>query len=101
MLPSEAAGPVVASIHAKEPRRLVPDPSGFFVVYPEPRTNVLIVEHYLNNGTLGCVIEGSSPAAVTAEVVARNLISRLDHAAYLGRELARAEHSLETGEPYV
>jgi tetrahydromethanopterin S-methyltransferase subunit A len=28
-------------------------------------------------------------------------LSRLDHAAYLGRELARAEHSLSTGEPYV
>lgn len=100
-LPSDVAGPVVASIQAKEPRRLVPDPSGFFVVYPEPRTNVLIVEHYENSGTLTCVIEGRSPAALTAEVVARTLISRLDHAAYLGRELARAEHSLLSGEPYV
>jgi tetrahydromethanopterin S-methyltransferase subunit A len=31
----------------------------------------------------------------------RGLISRLDHAAYLGRELARAEESLRSGEPFV
>ena len=28
-------------------------------------------------------------------------ISRLDHAAYLGRELARAEESLRSGEPFI
>jgi tetrahydromethanopterin S-methyltransferase subunit A len=33
--------------------------------------------------------------------IERNLISRLDHAAYLGRELARAEYALSSGEPYV
>jgi tetrahydromethanopterin S-methyltransferase subunit A len=26
---------------------------------------------------------------------------RLDHAAYLGRELARAEHALSSGDEYV
>jgi uncharacterized protein DUF4346 len=31
----------------------------------------------------------------------RNLITRLDHAAYVGCELARTEWSLRTGEPYV
>jgi Domain of unknown function (DUF4346) len=30
--------------------------------------------------------------------ISRNLVSRLDHAAYLGRELARAEHALTSGE---
>ena len=28
------------------------------------------------------------------------LVSRLDRAAYLGRELARAEHAMLTGGPY-
>ena len=37
----------------------------------------------------------------TSRIIERNLLSRLDHAAYLGRELARAERSLETGELYV
>ena len=33
--------------------------------------------------------------------IERKLLSRLDHATYLGRELARAERSLLSGEPYV
>jgi tetrahydromethanopterin S-methyltransferase subunit A len=88
-------------IETQEPKRLVPDPAGFFVVYPDSARRHLVLEHYTNPGALDCVLEGRTPAALYAEVVARNLISRLDHAAYLGRELARAEHSLLTGESYI
>lgn len=89
------------TVHAQPPRRLVPDPAGYFVVYADTRTRRLVVEHYLNTGVLTAVLDGTTPAALYSEVVARNLVTRLDHAAYLGRELARAERSLETGEPYV
>lgn len=92
-----AVTPFVAS----EPKRLIPDPAGFFVVYPDGDRQRLVLEHYANAGVLDCVLEGRTPAALYSEVVARSLISRLDHAAYLGRELARAEDSLRTGEPYV
>ena len=61
----------------------------------------MLVEHFTNPGVLECVLEGRSPAALYATIIERNLISRLDHAAYLGRELARAERALDTGEPYV
>jgi len=86
---------------ATEPKRLIPDPAGFFVVYPDGERQRIVLEHYTNAGVLDCVLEGRTPAALYSEVVARSLISRLDHAAYLGRELARAESSLRTGEPYV
>jgi tetrahydromethanopterin S-methyltransferase subunit A len=33
--------------------------------------------------------------------VDRGLLSRLDHAAYLGRELARAEQALAAGQPFI
>ena len=33
--------------------------------------------------------------------IERGLLTRLDHAAYLGRELARAEHALSSGETYA
>lgn len=89
------------SVLASEPMRLVQDPAGFLVVYPERDGKRLVVEHYTNQGVLDAVIEGASSAAVYATIIERGLISRLDHAAYLGRELARAERSLETGEPYV
>ncbi|MDH3603480.1 MAG: DUF4346 domain-containing protein [Candidatus Tectomicrobia bacterium] len=93
--------PRVTTVRATEPQRLVPDAVGFFVVYPDIRHRQLIVEHYTTDGVLDCVIEGCTPAAVSREIIDRRLISRLDHAAYLGRELARAECSLMTGEAYI
>ena len=91
----------VPTLRASEPQRLVPDPRGYLVIYPDARRHRLAVEHYTNDGVLAHVIEGATPTAVYGEVIARELISRLDHAAYLGRELARAEASLRTGERYV
>lgn len=86
---------------AHEPQRLVLDPQGYFVVYPDQAHNRLILEHYTNQGVLDRVFEAQTPAALYATVIEKGLISRLDHAAYLGRELARAEESLRTGLPYV
>lgn len=91
----------VPAVQAREPQRLVSDPAGYFVVYPDRIRPRLVLEHYTNQGVLDCVIEGKTPASVYAEIIERKLISRLDHAAYLGRELARVERSLATGEPYV
>jgi tetrahydromethanopterin S-methyltransferase subunit A len=91
----------VATVRAREPQFYKSDPAGFFVVYPDRRTKELVVEHYTNAGVLDCVVEGSTPTAVYTEIAKRELVSQFDHAAYLGRELATAERSLRTGEPYI
>lgn len=91
----------VKRIHAHEPARLTLDRAGYFVVYPDARRKHLVVEHYTNQGVLNCVLEGTSTGAVYSEAIERQLLTRLDHAAYLGRELARAEQSLLTGAPFV
>jgi len=91
----------VKRIHATDPTHLVLDKAGYFVIYPERRTKSLVVEHYTNQGVLDCMIEGSSTAALYTEAVERSLVTRLDHAAYLGRELARAEQSLLQEAPFV
>lgn len=54
-----------------------------------------MVEHYENSGKATCVVEGSDPAKICAEIIERGLISQLDHAAYLGRELERAKLSMQ------
>jgi hypothetical protein len=89
------------TVQAPEPLGLVPDVAGFFVVYPDAWRKCLVVEHYTTAGGLDCVIEGRTPAALWNAVIARHLVSRLDHAACLGRELTRAERSLQTGETYA
>lgn len=83
------------------PERMVSDPSGYFVVYVDRDHARIVLEHYRNDGVLDVVIAGRGAAEVYTPAVERGLLSRLDHAAYLGRELARAEHALRTGEPYV
>jgi tetrahydromethanopterin S-methyltransferase subunit A len=95
--PADGAVPVFP---ARQPSKLVLDPAGFLVVYPDASRG-LVLEHYRNEGVLECVIEGLNAAAVGATAVERGVVSRLDHAVYLGRELARAEESLRTGRPYV
>lgn len=101
------AAPAIAQKHpvepvfVGEPEPLVLDPAGYFVVYPEPSRDMLALEHYTNKGVLDAVLEGRTAGALYQAAISRGLVSRLDHAAYLGRELARAEQSLNGGRPYV
>jgi tetrahydromethanopterin S-methyltransferase subunit A len=92
---------VVESITGYLPPRIIADPAGYFVVYVDRSRGALSLEHYQNNGVLDAVIEGGSMAELYTPVIDKGLVSRLDHAFYLGRELAKAEHSLKTGAPYV
>ena len=91
----------VGIVPAVEPKSLTLDKAGYFIVYPDRRAHRLVLEHYANSGVLDCILEGALPSALYMEAIGRNLVGRLDHAAYLGRELARAERALETGEAYI
>ncbi len=91
----------VETVNAREPQFFKSDPAGFLVVYPDSRCRNLVVEHYTNAAVLDCVVRGTTPAAVYMEIIHRGLVTQLDHAAYLGRELANAERSIRTGRPYV
>ena len=86
---------------AREPAQLVLDPAGYFVVYPDRNKQCLTLEHYTNQGVLDRILTATSATALYTSVVEAQLITRLDHAAYLGRELARAEHALQSGDDYV
>lgn len=92
--------PVTVEV-AREPGQLVLDPAGYFVVYPDRIHQSLSLEHYTNQGVLDRVLTATTATALYASVIEAQLITRLDHAAYLGRELARAEHALQSGEDYV
>ncbi len=83
------------------PAGMVSDAAGYFVVFPDRGRRLLLLEHYRNDGVLDLVIEGQSAAEVYIPAVERKLVSRLDHAAYLGKEVARAEAALTGGAAYV
>jgi tetrahydromethanopterin S-methyltransferase subunit A len=70
---------------ANAPARLTLDPAGYFVVCPDRRHQRLMLEHYSNKGLLTRRFMAISVAAMYITVIKAELITRLDHAAYLGR----------------
>ena len=92
---------VVAPIAGYLPDRMVSDPLGYFVIYVDRARKLLSLEHYRSDGVLQTIIEGKSPAELYMPAIEKGLISRLDHVAYLGCELARAEEALRSGGSYI
>jgi len=87
---------------ANPAKRLKLDPAGYFVIMVmKGKENPLLIEHYSNDGRLRNMIEGKDSASICATLIEKNLISQMDHAAYLGRELAKAELSLISDSRYT
>ena len=108
-------------------RQIELDPKGYFLIKIEPKTNELILEHYLNDidqkgraidpesgEPIGCKTKSKNqPSNIYRGKSAKQLgiqiseghgpfpISHLDHAIYIGRELQRAEQCLITGKQYI
>ena len=98
--PQPPGGLAVPVRKAAPAPRTIADPVGYLIVHADSRRQLLVIEHYRNDGLLTAVIEAASATDGYASVLAASLVSRLDHAAYLGRELARAEHALHSGTRY-
>jgi len=99
--PPFASSRVVEPVRGSIPAHMVSDPEGYFVIFPDSTRRLPSLEHYANTGLLTTIIEGRTAAELYMTAIDRKLVSRLGHAAYLGRELARAEYALTSGEPYV
>ena len=91
----------VPHVEARPPERLKLDTAGFFIIIPDHTRGVIACEHYSNDGTLTTVIEGIAADLIASTAIEKGLVGQLDHAAYLGRELARAEMSMKLGVEYV
>jgi tetrahydromethanopterin S-methyltransferase subunit A len=94
--------PSVPRIRASEPSHTVKlDKAGYFVIVALPAKGSITVEHYAYDNTLLRMIEGTTARAICATLLAHGWVTELSHAAYLGRELAKAELSLSSGFTYV
>lgn len=76
------------------------DPAGYFVIDLLSSRKLLRLEHYTNDHRLTSVLEGTSARDLYLSAIRTGLLSRRDHAAYLGRELGRAEDALRRGERF-
>lgn len=96
-LPPYESGLVIDIVEVRKTqpaKRLKLDRSGYFVIMlMQGREQPIVVEHYTNDGVLQNVIEGKDAASICATILEMKLVSQIDHAAYLGREIAKAEFS--------
>jgi tetrahydromethanopterin S-methyltransferase subunit A len=82
-----------------DPQRIKLDKAGYFVIHVED--TMLLVEHYSYKEELIRVIEGRDARSIYLTLVRNGWVSQLDHAAYLGKELARAEWCARHGLAFV
>src|SRR3990170_3428023 len=98
---TEAVIKEVELIQAKEPTNIIMDKAGYFVILPIPEKNIINVEHYSYDNTLLRVIEGKDARSIYWTIIENKWVTFLSHAAYLGKELTKAELSLKNGFKYV
>jgi len=92
----------VPSYDGKIEERFVRDPSGSFKITigeSEGEKKIKAV-HYIKMEPQ-IAIYGSTAKEIYDEIMRRDLISRMEHAAYVGSELQKAEIALKTGKNYV
>jgi len=107
-------------------RDIVLDPSGYFIVKIDQINKKIVVEHYLNNidnkgialdpltnKPIQCdkqnkrqfhkIFKGNTAKEIGILITEKNnnLISKFDHALYLGRELQKAEECLLKNNEYI
>ena len=107
-------------------RDIVLDSSGYFIIKIDQINKKIVVEHYLNNinekgialdpitnKPIQCdkknkrqynkIFEGNTAKEIGILITEKNnnLISKLDHALYLGRELQKAEECLLKNDEYI
>lgn len=74
------------------------DKAGKYIIGTDQ--NSIVIEHYNSKGELLRLIQGASARDLCIMLIRNGWVSRLDHAAYLGRELALAEIAVQQGLPY-
>jgi dihydropteroate synthase-like protein len=89
------------------------DPLGYFTIHVDRHQHRIVARHFVSRGKArdqadttaesepDLVFLGRTAVEVSTAIMERKLVSRMEHAAYLGRELAKAEVALQTGRPYT
>jgi len=97
----EAEAPVILAAESIESE--VMDEKGLFKIAVDHNSGVIVAVHILcsQQDKPNVIIKGKTAENIFSKIKEMNLLTRLDHAAYLGRELAKAEIALVTGKEYI
>ncbi len=79
------------------------DPKGLFRIIVDRNAKNIVTLHFATpeaeQPTI--IVKGETAEAVYSKILEMGLATRLDHTAYLGSELAKAEVALKTGKEYI
>jgi dihydropteroate synthase-like protein len=99
----ESGANIVLAENNEEPAATTLDKVGAFKIVIDRTEGNLVTLHYQSSDMTKPlnVIKGKTADKVYLKILALGLVSMLDHAAYLGKELAKAEVALKTGKEYL
>lgn len=88
----------IPEIKAVADGKFIPDIKGSFKIIVEDNLiKAVLYKDYVKS----CVITGTTARAIYEEILRRDLISRMEHSAYLGMELEKAEIALKLDKKYI
>jgi tetrahydromethanopterin S-methyltransferase subunit A len=96
----DRAGSEAIEMQAHRRQWLQLDSSGYFFVQLDREKGELVLEHFTSEKKLTHIIRGRAADILYHTAIAENLLTQLDHAAYLGAELAKAETALYNNLSY-
>lgn len=87
----------------EETDHAVLDSQGMFRILVDRKAENIVALHFAmcENNQPDKIIKGKNAEIIYARIIETGLVTRLDHAAYLGSELSKAEISLRTGKEYI
>lgn len=88
------------TIEQENPMKFVRDSKGSFKINVDYDNNKIRAVHFKKNKP-DVVIVGKNAQEIYEEIIKKELVTRMEHAAYLGSELKKAEIAMITGKNYI
>jgi len=88
-------------VSAKPDDDLEWDTAGWFRIEVDREEEAIVAIHYVAVGEPNLVVKGKDAREVYQTILRRGLVGKYDHAAYLGKELMKAELALKLGRSYL
>jgi len=79
----------------------IPDKKGYCKIYVDHYSRKIYVVFFSNEHKLLNTLIGTNAEALSKKFIEENLTKNLSHINYIGRELKKAEISLQLGKPYI
>lgn len=78
------------------------DEAGYFRIRLDQKKQEIVAQHYLKDGRkTKFEFRGRNAISIYKRILNENLVFKIDHAAYLGKELAKAERCLKNKKEYI